>query len=268
MPLTPQDVSNKVFGPTRFRRGYDETEVDSFLDQVETELTRLTTENASLRAQLEQARVPAPASAATTARPALGSAAASEFVVDAADETSTALAVPGAAEGGIELVTRTLVLAQRTADEALREARAEAEQARAAARAEADAIVSKAQREVADTLGDAERNKTRLQTELDSLRSFEQEYRTRLRAYLQMQLAELETGGSPVGSLAGADSLADAELADAQKVSLPGGAEPPATVRLPSDIGTVPSSLFRPAPTLVGAGNGSRAGTEEPPQSE
>jgi len=262
MPLTPQDVSNKVFGPTRFRRGYDETEVDSFLDQVETELTRLTTENASLRAQLEQARVPVPASAATTARPALGSAAASEFVFDAADETSTALA------GGIELVTRTLVLAQRTADEALREARAEAEQARAAARAEADAIVSKAQREVADTLGDAERNKTRLQTELDSLRSFEQEYRTRLRAYLQMQLAELETGGSPVGSLAGADSLADAELADAQKVSLLGGAEPPATVRLPSDIGTVPSSLFRPAPTLVGAGNGSRAGTEEPPQSE
>ena len=32
MPLTPQEVASKVFGPTRMRRGYDENEVDAFLD--------------------------------------------------------------------------------------------------------------------------------------------------------------------------------------------------------------------------------------------
>ena len=60
MPLTPQEVASKVFGPTRMRRGYDEIEVDAFLDQVEVELTRLTTENAQLRRELELARAGRP----------------------------------------------------------------------------------------------------------------------------------------------------------------------------------------------------------------
>ena len=34
MPLTPEDVSNKRFTSTRFRPGYDEDEVDAFLDEV------------------------------------------------------------------------------------------------------------------------------------------------------------------------------------------------------------------------------------------
>ena len=45
MPLTPQDVQNKEFATTRFKPGYDEEEVDAFLDEVEAELTRLLTEN-------------------------------------------------------------------------------------------------------------------------------------------------------------------------------------------------------------------------------
>ncbi|NNM44443.1 DivIVA domain-containing protein [Knoellia koreensis] len=32
--LTSQDVTNYSFTPTSFRRGYDEREVDDFLDQV------------------------------------------------------------------------------------------------------------------------------------------------------------------------------------------------------------------------------------------
>ncbi len=55
MPLTPQEVASKVFGPTRMRRGYDENEVDAFLDSVEAELTRLNTENERLRAELKLA---------------------------------------------------------------------------------------------------------------------------------------------------------------------------------------------------------------------
>ena len=33
MPLTPADVRNKQFSTTRLRPGYDEEEVDAFLDE-------------------------------------------------------------------------------------------------------------------------------------------------------------------------------------------------------------------------------------------
>lgn len=55
MPLTPEDVANKQFTSTRLKPGYDETEVDEFLDEVEAELTRLYRENDELRAKLAQA---------------------------------------------------------------------------------------------------------------------------------------------------------------------------------------------------------------------
>ena len=54
MPLTPEDVSNKRFTTVRLREGYDMTEVDQFLDEVEAELARLTKENDDLREQVSQ----------------------------------------------------------------------------------------------------------------------------------------------------------------------------------------------------------------------
>jgi DivIVA domain-containing protein len=42
MPLTPADVHNVAFKkPSIGKRGYDEDEVDAFLDVVEAELARL-----------------------------------------------------------------------------------------------------------------------------------------------------------------------------------------------------------------------------------
>jgi len=58
MPLTPADVHNVAFSkPPIGKRGYNEDEVDAFLDLVENELTRLVEENADLRqrvGELEQ----------------------------------------------------------------------------------------------------------------------------------------------------------------------------------------------------------------------
>ena len=58
MPLTPADVHNVAFSkPPIGKRGYNEDEVDAFLDLVETELTRLIEENSDLRqrvAELDQ----------------------------------------------------------------------------------------------------------------------------------------------------------------------------------------------------------------------
>src|SRR3954452_11758522 len=51
MPLPPADVHNVVFKkPPIGKRGYDEDEVDAFLDVVEAELARLIEENNELRA--------------------------------------------------------------------------------------------------------------------------------------------------------------------------------------------------------------------------
>jgi len=54
MPLTPADVRNKQFSTTRLRPGYDEEEVDAFLDEVEAELDRLIQENEELRGKLAE----------------------------------------------------------------------------------------------------------------------------------------------------------------------------------------------------------------------
>lgn len=55
MPLTPADVHNVAFSkPPIGKRGYNEDEVDAFLDLVEGELTRLIEENADLRQRVSE----------------------------------------------------------------------------------------------------------------------------------------------------------------------------------------------------------------------
>ncbi|MDX6220218.1 MAG: hypothetical protein QOJ48_1899, partial [Frankiales bacterium] len=108
MPLTPQDVVNKKFA-TKLR-GYDQDEVDVFLDEVEQELVRLLTENANLQQRLSVAPQAAPPAAAPAG------------VAEA--PPTTAPIAPGEPQ---EAALRTLLMAQRTADQAIAEARAEAD---------------------------------------------------------------------------------------------------------------------------------------------
>ncbi|WP_431709638.1 DivIVA domain-containing protein [Glutamicibacter uratoxydans] len=80
MALTPEDVVNKRFQPTKFREGYDQDEVDDFLDEIVVELRRLNAENDELRSRLaalgedvsaaKEQSVPAPVAAAPAAKPA------------------------------------------------------------------------------------------------------------------------------------------------------------------------------------------------------
>ena len=41
MALTPEDILNKQFQSTQFRKGYDEREVDDFLDEIVAEMRSL-----------------------------------------------------------------------------------------------------------------------------------------------------------------------------------------------------------------------------------
>lgn len=51
MPLTPLDIRNKTF--RRSLRGYNEEEVDAFLEQIMREFEQLIRDNAALREQVE-----------------------------------------------------------------------------------------------------------------------------------------------------------------------------------------------------------------------
>src|SRR5829696_5868752 len=62
MALTPEDVVNKRFQPTKFREGYDQDEVDDFLDEIVVELRRLNQENDELRKKLAEGGSSVPAS--------------------------------------------------------------------------------------------------------------------------------------------------------------------------------------------------------------
>lgn len=55
MALTPNDVLNKQFQTTKFRDGYDQDEVDDFLDEVLAEFQRLIAENDQLKTQVAAA---------------------------------------------------------------------------------------------------------------------------------------------------------------------------------------------------------------------
>src|SRR3954468_21150615 len=100
MTLTPEDVANKRFSTTRFRPGYDEDEVDAFLDEVEAELTRLLTESDALRGRLAAATA-APPTPPPPPPPA----------PEPEPEPEAVAAEP--AEATQEAALRTLLLAQR-----------------------------------------------------------------------------------------------------------------------------------------------------------
>ena len=167
MPLTPTDVANKQFTVTRVKAGYAIDEVDAFLDEVETELARLLRENNDLRTRPSTPLPPAfggPEPVAAPAPPAPAPAPEPEPVAEP-------VAPLGATEGQ-EAALRTLLLAQRTADEAVAEARAEAAQIVAAAQAEADAALESARAEAEQTLAaartEAEQTRASARAEADS----------------------------------------------------------------------------------------------------
>ncbi|MBV9487486.1 MAG: DivIVA domain-containing protein [Frankiaceae bacterium] len=169
MPLSPDDVQNKRFTVVRFgKSGYDEEEVDTFLDEIEAELRRLLSENSSLRAQA--AATPAPV----------------------ATPEAPAAPPPAPAEDPNETALRTLLLAQRTADDAIAQAKAEAEKVVTDARGRAAALDREAQTSHETKIAELSAQRAAIEAEIADLRNFEREYRTRLRAYLEGQLGELE----------------------------------------------------------------------------
>jgi DivIVA domain-containing protein len=176
MPLTPADVRNKQFSTTRLRPGYDEEEVDAFLDEVEAELDRLIQENEELRAKLAEvlrggrSAVPALSSPLSDPKPEMMEP--ERFTPERREPLPVMLgaplpvlslgqerrpepvmtATPGAS---VDSITRMLSLAQQTADQAVADARREAGETLSQARREASDILSKARHQAEQITSDA-----------------------------------------------------------------------------------------------------------------
>ncbi|GAA4854654.1 DivIVA-like cell division protein Wag31 [Saccharopolyspora cebuensis] len=261
MGLTPADVHNVAFSkPPIGKRGYNEDEVDAFLDLVEAELARLVEENNDLRSQVEQLETQL--QSAQVDLEDARSQAASVSPAPAAQEEPRRLtpvpAPPNPAEqtspGGDHHVqaAKVLGLAQEMADRLTGEAKAEAdgmlsdartksEQLLSEARSKSDSMVNEArtraetlindartrsetlerqsrdkaaslerdaQRKHAEVMGNITQEKNALEKKIETLRTFEREYRTRLQTYLESQLRELQDRGSaaPADSSGGSRS--------------------------------------------------------------
>jgi DivIVA domain-containing protein len=223
MPLTPADVHNVAFKkPPIGKRGYDEEEVDAFLDEVERELARLIEENNELRAQAERGRAGGPPPAGVGDMRHTGELADLKTQLDrmqrekaAAEQAARQMQVeleqmrsagPVVAGDGEQQALRVLMMAQRTADEHVSDARREADKLLTDARTKSDELTRDA-RTKAETLerdarqrhqevmGGLDSKRTALQKHIEELKQFEREYRTRLKAYLESQLRDLEGRG-------------------------------------------------------------------------
>ena len=227
MPLTPADVRNKQFSTTRLRPGYDEEEVDAFLDEVEAELDRLLQENEELRAKLAEvlrggkSAVPALSSPLSDPKPEVM---APEPRLEAERRQPEPVMMGERKphiEDNMDTAARVLSLAQQTADQAIADARREADETLGRARREADEVLTKARRQAEQITGDARaraeslerdaqerhrqamgslvQTREELERRVDDLRAFEREYRSRLKAYLEGQLRDLEAGVTETG---------------------------------------------------------------------
>ncbi|HIV58067.1 MAG TPA: DivIVA domain-containing protein [Candidatus Stackebrandtia faecavium] len=233
MPLTPADVHSISFKKAAIgNRGYNEDEVDNFLDEVERELERLIETNNKLRAQNEQLAAGAGPGAADNAE-LLAEFERLQHAKDQAEQAAVAAeaeldemrraggAAPAEsdpnAEGGEQQALRLLMVAQRTADDHLDSARTEADTVLKEARTQADDLVSQArskaetmdreaQQRNVEVMNNLEAKRSALHKHIEELKTFERQYRTRLKAYLESQLRDLTGRG---------EGVIDGESADA-----------------------------------------------------
>ncbi len=284
MGLTPADVHNVAFSkPPIGKRGYNEDEVDAFLDLVEAELARLVEENNDLRSQVEQLESQLqttqsdleearnqPQAQTQAQQPAAQSAPSSTAAATAQEEPRRLAPVPAEApsgsgeqggSGGDHHVqaAKVLGLAQEMADRLtgeaktesdgmvseartkseqllseartksesmvndarsraetlLNDARTQAETLEQQAREKASTLERDAQRKHAEVMGNITQEKNALEKKIETLRTFEREYRTRLQTYLESQLRELQDRGSAAPAAENDDGLSSSHSSSA-----------------------------------------------------
>lgn len=184
--LTEQDVLNIRFKrPTSVETGYDEDEVDFFLDEVAETIRELTAarDDAENRAKIAEAR------ASQVGEPAQAEVAAPDQAASTASFGNQA----SAQQAGTSAVA-VLQMAQETYEQLVARGQSESDQLVGEAKAKSAKIVSDAEAQSNRTLANLEQERGLVERKISELRDFERDYRTRLKSYLESLLGNVEAG--------------------------------------------------------------------------
>jgi DivIVA domain-containing protein len=203
MPLTPEDVVNKRFQPTKFREGYDQDEVDDFLDEIVAEMRRLTQENEDLRQRLlasESRITELQRSGAGLVNQIEGNAAAAAVAAVAPSNFPEAVADPSQLDGNA--TNYLLSLARKLHDEHVKEGMEKRDALIQEGHATAARVVREAEAQQRAEFGRLEQEKALLEHRIQELSAFERDYRTKLKSYIETFLEDLNNTatGTPTGS--------------------------------------------------------------------
>ena len=196
MALTPNDIVERTFETTRFRDGYDQDEVDNFLDEIVAEFRALVTEKERLEARVAELESGAPAAPAA---PVASVPAPVEATPEPVVEAPPAPAAQADASSSSVSPEGLLALAQRVHDEHVAEGQRRKDELVAEAEGKAAEIETAAtkrkgdlEKEFEKTKSALEQEKSDLETKIDELKTFERDYRLRLRGYIESQLRDLD----------------------------------------------------------------------------
>jgi len=273
MALTPEDVVNKRFQPTKFREGYDQDEVDDFLDEVVVELRRLNQENEELKqrlvasesriAELQRSGAQAAGGAPTqavAAVPAVDTAELDRLKQENEELKERLAAAPQAAAAAPvdpnndpNSTNNLLQLARRLHEEHVKEGLEKRDALVAEGHATAARIVAEAESKQRAQISALDQERGLLENRIDELRTFEREYRQKLKGLIESQLRELDNS-----SVAGTGSYA-ATASSGQGTPAPvgaaqGGSSVPAPVSASGAADSGNQDKAQTPPTFQGFG--------------
>jgi len=183
MALTPEDIVSKRFQSTKFREGYDQDEVDDFLDEVVSEMRRLQTENDALNQKLSA-----------------GESRIAELQRAGGAQSSVGLSpLPAGTEVPVdtENANNLLQLARRLHEEHVREGIKKRDELIAEGHAQAARIVAEAETEHRNRAAQLAVERASIEESVEQLRTFEREYRASLKSFINQQLGGLDTTSAP-----------------------------------------------------------------------
>lgn len=186
--LTAEDVLNKKFQSVKFREGYDQVEVDEFLDEVVATIYALQVENNELKEKLAAAEAQLEQGASAPERMGGSEQTPAPVLQQITD-------LPVKKDGGPEEASSMLALAQRLHDEYVNDGRTESEKIVSDAKVQSSRIIQDAEEKRDSVLADLDRKRDTLEAKINNLRSFEADYRKSLSEHLNKLLAEVRAEG-------------------------------------------------------------------------
>ncbi|WP_165218335.1 DivIVA domain-containing protein [Schaalia sp. ZJ1691] len=198
--LTTEDVLNKKFQYVKFREGYDQVEVDEFLDEVVSTIYSLQMENQDLKEKLEAAerRIAELSNGGVVEEAPVAPQPVEEVPAEPEPVVAPAPVAPApwpaevpAQPESAESATSMLALAQRVHDEYVRDGKEESDRIISEARAKGNEIVADAQKQHETILAQLDQERGLLESKINELRTFESEYRSNLRGHLEKLLSEV-----------------------------------------------------------------------------